>query len=165
MPDFDTQTRQEPNEPNRPRSLSIAGRVRILLIAMRLRTLLIGGGILLFVVVAVPVGLLIYSSSGLATETVTCEQWMLGKTGECFAPGEGTTVEVCKAGGRHLVDSNTPCRQPPSSPPPYCTFSYCVSTLEECLEIEQAHSLPSQCSPSFLEKLRVKLAWAIWLVF
>ena len=165
MPDFDTRTPQEPNEPNRLPIMSIANRVRNLLIATRLRTLLIGGGTLLFVVVAVPVGLLIYSSIVLATETVTCDQWMLGKTGECFAPGEGVTAEVCKAEGRHLVDSNTLCRQPPSSPPPYCTFSYCVSTLEECLEIEQAHSLPSQCSPSFLEKLRVKLAWAIWLVF
>ena len=67
MPDFDTRTRQEPNQPNRPRSLSIASRVRNLLIAMRLRTLLIGGGILLFVVVAIPVWLLNYGSLAQST--------------------------------------------------------------------------------------------------
>jgi Tol biopolymer transport system component len=45
------------------RVLSLAERLRSLLVATRLRTLLISGGILLFVVAAIPIGLLIYSSS------------------------------------------------------------------------------------------------------
>jgi Tol biopolymer transport system component len=80
MPDFNTRKPQETNEPNRlhiqlvanklrtlliatkPRILLFANRVRSLLITNRLRTLLIGGGILLLVV-TVPFGPLIYSSS------------------------------------------------------------------------------------------------------
>jgi hypothetical protein len=82
MPDFDARKPQERNDPNRvriqscanklrtlliatrPRIVLIANRVRNALIENRLRTLLIGGGILLLVV-AVPVGLLMYSSSGM----------------------------------------------------------------------------------------------------
>ena len=41
----------------------LAERLRSLLVATRLRTLLISGGILLFVVAAIPIGLLIYSTS------------------------------------------------------------------------------------------------------
>ena len=133
MPDFDTREPQEPNEPNRlriavianklrtllnatrSRIVLIANRVRSLLIANRLRTLLIGGGTLLFVVVAVPMGPLIYHSSGLgdqqqAAETVTCDTWMLSKTGECFEPGKGSTMDICKAGSRDEVDDETFCR-------------------------------------------------------
>ena len=71
--DFDTQKPQVPNEPNKlrtllsaisPRIALIANRTRNLLNANKLRTLLIGGGTLLFVVVAVLVGLRIYSSGG-----------------------------------------------------------------------------------------------------
>jgi hypothetical protein len=171
MPDFDTRESQEPNEPNklralvsatRPRIVLFANRVRSLLIANRLRALLIGGGSLLFVVVAVPIGLLIYSSSGLGgpatvtcnkeylsqegeciapsggsesvvceaesralvekqgicrkgtddlyvRESVTCDSWMLGKTGECFAPESSDEVEVCQAENRYEVDDETPC--------------------------------------------------------
>src|SRR5918997_5177286 len=83
MPDFDTRKPQEPNEPSRlrialiasklrtllitgkPRIPLIAHRLRSLLIANKLRSLLIGGVILLFVGVAVTVGLPIYSSSGI----------------------------------------------------------------------------------------------------
>ena len=77
MPDFDTRQPQEPNEPNRIRTmlsankhriLSIANKVRTLLIANRLRNLLIGGGILLFLVVTVRVGLLISSPGGIWTD-------------------------------------------------------------------------------------------------
>jgi hypothetical protein len=53
MPDFDTRGPQEPDEPNGLRSRSLTDRVRNSLIANRLRTLLIGGGVLLFAVVAV----------------------------------------------------------------------------------------------------------------
>ena len=88
MPDFDTRKQQEPNEPSRHRialimdklrNLSIASKRRILLMARalrdslmvnRLRTLLIGG-ILLFVAVAIPVGLLIYSSGGAGDQQAT----------------------------------------------------------------------------------------------
>jgi hypothetical protein len=64
MPDFNTQKPQKPNEPNKLRIPVIASKFCSLLIATRLRPLLIGGGILLFVAVAVPVGLLLYSFGG-----------------------------------------------------------------------------------------------------
>src|SRR5215210_641094 len=62
MPDFDTRKPQEQNAPNEPRTGLVVNKLRTTLLASRLRTLLIGGGIRLFVV-AVPVGLLIYSLS------------------------------------------------------------------------------------------------------
>jgi hypothetical protein len=65
MPDFDTRQPQEPDEPNGLGSRSLTNRVRNSLIATRLRTLLIGGGILLFVVVGISVGLVMYSFGGL----------------------------------------------------------------------------------------------------
>jgi Tol biopolymer transport system component len=52
MTDFDTQKPHEPNEPNGLGSRSLTNRVRNSLIATRLRTQLIGGGILLFAMVA-----------------------------------------------------------------------------------------------------------------
>ncbi len=61
MPDFDTRRPQEQNVPNEPRIGLIANKLRSAFVATRLRVFLIGGGILLFVAVAVPVGLLIYS--------------------------------------------------------------------------------------------------------
>ena len=88
MPDFDTRTPQEPDEPSRHRIASIAEKLRALLVAARsrvglianrvrsllsattLRRLLIGGGALFFVAVAVPVGLLIYPSGGKGTQRV-----------------------------------------------------------------------------------------------
>jgi hypothetical protein len=76
MPNFDTRG---------PRDSSEANTLRILLIC---------GGILSFVLVAIPVGLLLYSSSGLAAGTVTCEEWRLGKTGYCVAPQQGYTALV-----------------------------------------------------------------------
>jgi Tol biopolymer transport system component len=69
MPDFDTRTPQEPNEPSGQRIvsdahsrriLSIADRFRSLLVANRLRSAWIGVGVLFFVIVVVPGGLLIY---------------------------------------------------------------------------------------------------------
>jgi hypothetical protein len=75
MPDFDTQTPQEPNEPNRLRTLlsahkhrilSIANELRTLMLANWLRTALIGVGSFFFVMVVVPGGLLIYQSSGVS---------------------------------------------------------------------------------------------------
>src|SRR5215211_6473185 len=81
MPDFDTRKPQGSNERSRPRMrlitnrlssllsaskfriLSIASALRRSLIANRYRSLFVGG-VLLFVVVAAPVGLLIYSFGG-----------------------------------------------------------------------------------------------------
>jgi Tol biopolymer transport system component len=81
MPDFDTRKPQEANEPNRPRMrliahrvsrllsaikiriLSMAGTLRHSLMANKLRSLLIGGG-LLFVIAPASVGLLLYSFGG-----------------------------------------------------------------------------------------------------
>jgi Tol biopolymer transport system component len=68
---------------NRSRSLLTAGKQRVvliadglrsLLVAHRLRTLLISGGILFFVVAVVPVGLLIYSSSGMGDQQQEARQ-------------------------------------------------------------------------------------------
>jgi hypothetical protein len=129
MPDFDFDTRkpQEPAEPNkhrtlliatRSRILLIANRVRNLLIATRLRTLLIGGGILWFVMVAIPVGVFIYSASELGTETVPCDLWYLGKERVCVDPGGATEYAVCKANSRDEVAySKVPCKQPPAPSP------------------------------------------------
>ena len=89
MPDFNTRRPQEQNRPSKLRTALIANKLRTLLFATRLRSLLIVsklrtlfmantlrrllmanrrrslliGGVLLCVMVAVPVGLLIYSSS------------------------------------------------------------------------------------------------------
>src|SRR3712207_1890047 len=81
MPDFDTRKPQGSGERNSSRVSSTANRLRGLLTASKLRTLsmantlrssfmanrrrsLLLSGVLLCVMVAVPVGLLIYSSSG-----------------------------------------------------------------------------------------------------
>jgi len=64
MPDFDTRQPQESDEPNGLRGRSLTNRVRNSLIANRLRTLLIGGGITLFVGVGISVGLVMYSFGG-----------------------------------------------------------------------------------------------------
>ena len=97
MPNFDTRTRQESNEPKRHRIASIADKLRALLISARscvqlianrvrsllsataLRALLIGGGVLFFVAVAVPVGLLIYSSGGKSNQKIADEHSSGGK--------------------------------------------------------------------------------------
>ena len=161
MPDFDTRQPQESDEPNGLRSRSLTNGVRNSLIANRLRNLLIGGGILLFAVVAVPFGLIGYSYSGMAPGTVTCDEFELGKLGHCYAPGTGDTVEVCKAASRNEVNDYTPCRKAPSDTPQFATGSYLVNTMEECLEIRrQDKSLPRcHTTPSFLEKL----SFRIWL--
>jgi hypothetical protein len=105
------------DQPNRTRSLSIASRVRNLLIAMRPRTLLIGGGILLFVVVAVPVGLLNYFSSERSTATVTCDEFILGKMGDCVMP-DSEPYLVCKSVSRDTVEDYTPCKRSYADLPP-----------------------------------------------
>jgi hypothetical protein len=85
MPDFDTRRPRQQEEPSQLRIASITNKIRTMLVAAklrgaliasklrttllasRLRILLIGGGIYLFVV-AVPVGLLIYSPSWLGNQ-------------------------------------------------------------------------------------------------
>jgi Tol biopolymer transport system component len=67
MPDFDTRRPQEQDVPNEPGIGLVAHKLRTALMATRLRVLLIGGGILLFVA-AVPVVLLIYSPSWLGDQ-------------------------------------------------------------------------------------------------
>jgi hypothetical protein len=88
VPDFDTRKPQEPNEPSRHHIASFVDKLRALLVAAKsripsianhvrslssattLRTWLIGGGVLFFVAVAVPVGLLIYPSGGKGNQQV-----------------------------------------------------------------------------------------------
>ena len=61
MPDFETRTPQQQDRPNKLRSMLAATKLRIAWVANKLRPLLIGGGVLLFVA-AVLVGPRIYSS-------------------------------------------------------------------------------------------------------
>ena len=106
MPDFDTRKPRGHNEPNRVRIQVVANKLRTVLIATRprLRTLLVGGGVFLFVIVAVPAGLLMYSSGGPTTggdqpqvvNEVTCGTDYLHKTGECHPPSPGEEVEICE---------------------------------------------------------------------
>ena len=180
MPDFDTRARREPEDQNGPRSLSIVSTVRDLLIAMRLRTLLICGGILLSVLLALPVGLLI-----LAPETVVCDEWQLEKAAVCgdldgsVDLNASGTVEVCKADSRAEVDSSTPCREPVSSDPLVCTGNHCFpgSSYSEAMKacrtfLQQANNGTPQADnvgpgcrqTGFLSFLVRELAFAIWLL-
>jgi hypothetical protein len=134
--DFDTRTPQEPNEPNKLRTLLIATRSRMALITNRVRNhliasrivlitnrvrnhliahkrriLVIGGGFLLLVV-GVPIGLRIYDTTWLGAETVTCDTFTLGKVGSC-SPPDSTSYEICKADSREEVDDDTPCKSYP----------------------------------------------------
>lgn len=129
MPDFDTRRPQKSNDPDkvrisllanklralliatRPRIQLIANRFRSLLIANRLRTLLISGGVLLFVVAAIPVGLLVYSSSGMGEQ-----QKGLGKEGrgDMYASGDqqavmaeqGSSDNVCTKAEHRLQEAS-----------------------------------------------------------
>jgi Tol biopolymer transport system component len=95
MPDFDTRKPQEPNEPDRFRVQMVANKLRTALMATSLRALLIVGGILLFVV-AVPVGLLIYSPSWLgaqdqgSSQQTSDEPMDMASVGRCT--DKGSTV-------------------------------------------------------------------------
>jgi hypothetical protein len=82
MPDFNTRKPREPNEPNKHRIPVIASnlrnllsvsKLRNLLVANRPRAFLIGGGILLFGVVLISVGLLILSYNLGCTSTLTSQ--------------------------------------------------------------------------------------------
>ena len=99
----------------KPRVLSIANRLRSLLIANRLRTLLTGGVLLLFVVTA-PVGLFIYSpwDAGVPgpgyydlDDRVSCDSYVLTKTGDCVRPESSEYRVYCEAENRSQVDEFT----------------------------------------------------------
>jgi TolB protein len=77
MPDFDTRRPQEQNVPNEPGIGMVANKLRSALMASRLRALLMGGGIPLFVV-AIPVGVLIYSPSWLGAQDQGSSQREVG---------------------------------------------------------------------------------------
>jgi Tol biopolymer transport system component len=79
MPDFDTRRPQEQNVPNEPGIGMVANKLRSALMASRLRALLMGGGILLFVV-ALPVGVLIYSPSWLGAQDQGSSQREVGSS-------------------------------------------------------------------------------------
>jgi hypothetical protein len=134
----------------------MATKLRILMVANRLRSGLLAKGLLgLFGVVAIVAFLLF-----MFPETVTCEQWMRGKAGVCHAPEEGDTAVVCKADSRDEVDGETPCRQPYG--PLFCTDGSCYDTMETCRGYEEARS-GSRCrSPNFIFRLLGEIMWAIW---
>jgi hypothetical protein len=124
MPDFDTKTPQEPNEPNKLRThwnatkgriALIATRVRNLVIANRLRTSLIGGALLLLAL-ALPIGLLIYSYSkgqpdpvGTPVGTVTCDRSYLVGARSCIAPRTKGDSVLCRARSRAQVEDEVYC--------------------------------------------------------
>jgi hypothetical protein len=124
MPDFDTQTPQEPNEPNKLRThwnatkgriALIATRVRNLVIANRLRTPLIRGALLLLAL-ALPIGLLIYSYSKgqpapvrTPVGTVTCDRSYLVGARSCIAPRTKGDSVLCKAWSRAQVEDEVSC--------------------------------------------------------
>jgi Tol biopolymer transport system component len=106
MPDFNTRKPQGSNQPNRSRLSStanglrgllttgklrillMAGTIRRFLVANRRRTLLVGGGIVLFVV-AVPLGLIIYSpSEGAGDDQKVTDGGPVGKKGTDEGPVE-----------------------------------------------------------------------------
>src|SRR5215210_5406115 len=85
MPEFDTRRPQEQNVTNEPRRGLVANKLRSALMASRLRALLISGGLLLFVV-AVPVGLLIYSPSWLGDQDQGSGQREVGSSQQTSEP-------------------------------------------------------------------------------
>jgi hypothetical protein len=99
---------------SKPRMLLLANRLRGLLPAYRLRTLLISGAILLFVVLAAPVGLLIYSSSKPdeqppeQPETVVCDMKNFQAVGTCMDPYYKTvSVVVCELNSKGEIVRRT----------------------------------------------------------
>jgi hypothetical protein len=106
MPDFNTQRTQERTRPNK---------LRALLTANWLRTVLISVGILFFVMVVVPSGLLIYQYSEIgdqpddqqqavgSEETVTCDERYLSQAGLCVPPHSPKYSVVCGGKSRDLV--------------------------------------------------------------
>jgi hypothetical protein len=94
MPDFDTRTSPEPDEPSRHRIPSVARRLRGLCVASTLRGLSIAngrrslllGGVLLLAVIAVLTGMFIYSYGVLGEQpNVASSVRPNGKI--AFAPG------------------------------------------------------------------------------
>ena len=95
MPDFDTRRPQEQNVPNEPGIGMVANKLRSALMASRLRALLMGGGILLFVV-ALPVGLLIYSPSWLGAQDKGSSQREVGSSQQTSdEPADMALVSRC----------------------------------------------------------------------
>jgi Tol biopolymer transport system component len=111
MPDFNTRRPQEQNVPTEPRIGLVANKLRSALMATKLRALLIGAGILLFVA-AVPVGLLIYSSShqedGSSTEDLSAAA--NGNLARNQAEEEGGELNSAMPVGTEQLKSTTPVR-------------------------------------------------------
>ena len=161
MPDFDTHKLQDPNEANKGRPGLMATKLKSSLMADKLLSLLMVVAVvafLLFMAKAIPMAQRIYAFS--FPETVTCDQWMLGKAGVCHAPEEGDTVEVCKADSRDKVDDETSCRTPYGTL--FCTDGSCFDTMETCRGYQEASS-GSRCQPpNFLFRLLGEFIWVIW---
>lgn len=111
MPDFDTRQPQEEGQDDVvpvDRAASIANKVRTLLMANKLRAVLVGG--VLLVVAAVPLWLLPHLSS--ATH-VTCEGSTWYENAECVPPGPGSSpdgIVRCIALTREAVTELGSCR-------------------------------------------------------
>src|SRR5829696_8992886 len=109
MPDFDTRKPQEPNEPNRFRTLLAANWPRTGSISVV--------GIFFFVMVVIAGGLLIYQYVG--PESVICNKEYLSQAGACIAPRHGYASVVCEAESRALVEKQEYCRKGSNDPYPY----------------------------------------------
>jgi Tol biopolymer transport system component len=119
MPNFDTRTPQEPDEPNELRSRSLTNRVRNPLIATRLRTLLVGGGVLWFVVaglsvVGISLEVLIYSSSTHGNDQKVARDGPVEKKSELVGGNQQEATSSHSSDGREqqagVDDSSDPRR-------------------------------------------------------
>jgi hypothetical protein len=116
VPDFDTQTRREPNEPSKLQ-------LRIQSIADGLQWWMPIAAGLLFVIA---VGLFVYYQNRVAGYEVICGDHFLGKTGTCGPPASGEGIMICKIppdepipdgpegeeGYIGPIDEGRPCRRP-----------------------------------------------------
>src|SRR5215218_2891923 len=118
MPDFDTRRLQEEGQDDVvpvDRAASIANKVRTLLMANKLRAVLVGG-VLLVVAAAIPLWLLTHPSSETHSSSesgpyVTCEGSTWVENAECVPPGSSPDGIVrCKAPTREAVTRTGHCR-------------------------------------------------------
>ncbi len=157
MPDFHTRRARGPNEPDGLAVRSHASKLRSLSIANRLGTLLIGGVVLSFAIVAVYVAPPLYpsneqASGGHEEETtggdrqraaneLACGTDFLSKTGNCHPPSPGEGVEICEADTYGHIDT-TKCRPAPSEDAEKCEAEGYGESYGDLQAVENCRSAP-----------------------
>ena len=105
-------------------------------------------GMLMLVVATAMAALLAGCGSSQSGQYVTCDEFMLGKTGHCYAPEdvkERYSAEVCVADSRKVVYDYTSCKPYSTLPPPglqFCTDTFCVDTLKQWRSYRQMWDTP-----------------------